>query len=170
MALQMIFCVETNKKADMDSIYISETLKSIYEIDNKVKINKVYLEKKSKYNAKDVSREIESKIKAFTIGETKVIYCIDTDAYEANYEHKRELEDIAHFCQDKGYELVWFCHDVEEVYLGKKVSDSQKVSEAATFRRKKSIENIHIDKLSSNVMRKGASNILKILDKYLKRK
>ena len=88
MALQMIFCVETNKKADMDSIYISETLKSIYEIDNKVKINKVYLEKKSKYNAKDVSREIESKIKAFTIGETKVIYCIDTDAYEANYEHK----------------------------------------------------------------------------------
>ena len=80
------------------------------------------------------------------------------------------MEDIAHFCQDEGYELVWFCHDVEEVYLGKKVSDSQKVSEAATFRRKKSIENIHIDKLSSNVMRKGASNILKILDKYLKRK
>ena len=170
MALQMIFCVETNKRADTDSIYISETLNSLYVIDNKVKITKVYLEKKSKYNAKDVLREIESKIKAFTIGETRVIYCIDTDAYETNYEHKKELDDIARFCKDKGYELVWFCHNVEEVYLGNKVSDSQKVSEAATFRRKKAIEKIHIDTLSSSTMRKGTSNILKILDKYLKRK
>lgn len=59
MALQMIFCVETNKKADTDSIYISETLKSIYEIDNKVKINKVYLEK----NQNIMRRMFQEKLK-----------------------------------------------------------------------------------------------------------
>ena len=29
--------------------------------------------------------------------------------------------------------MVWFCHDVEEVFIGYKVSDSDKTKKAAEF-------------------------------------
>lgn len=170
MAIQMILCVETNKKADTDSIYILETIKHWYKLNNQIKINKVYMSAKSKYNAKDVIRDIDKKSKDFTIGETKVIYCIDTDQYERNNDHAKELNDISQYCEKNKYDLVWFCHDVEEVFWGQKVSDSQKVQEAAAFRRKRIVEEIQADKLSCDVKRVGASNILNIFDKYLSRK
>lgn len=170
MAVQMIFCVETNKRADTDSIYILETIRYLYVVNNQVKISKVYMGSKSKYRAKDVLREIDKKKKAFTIGETRVIYCIDTDAYEKSAEHDRQLHDISQFCDEKGYDLIWFCHDVEDVFLGGRISDSEKVQEAGAFRRKRKIEAIQLDRLSGSVKKVHTSNILRILDKYLSRK
>lgn len=170
MAIQMIFCVETNKKADTDSVYITETIKHLYEINNQVKINKVYMGTKTKYKSKDVLKEIEKKTKAFTIGETKVIYCIDTDEFEKNIEHERELTEISRFCKDNGYELIWFCHDIEDVFLGERISDSQKVKEAGIFRKKRKIEEADLYKLSSSIKRAHTSNLVCILDKYLSRK
>lgn len=170
MAMQMILCVETNKRADTDSIYISETINHWYTINNQIKISKIYMNTKSKYNAKDVIRDIDKKSKAFTIGETRVIYCIDTDQYESNNDHAKELKDISQYCKENDYDLIWFCHDVEEVFLGQRVSDSQKVQEAAAFRRKKRIEEIQAEKLSCGKKRVCTSNILNVLDKYLPRK
>lgn len=170
MAIQMIFCVETNKKADTDSIYVTETINHWYKINNQVKISKIYMNTKSRYASKDVLKEIEKKSKAFVIGETKIIYCVDTDQYEKNIDHTKELDNISQYCEDNHYDLIWFCHDVEEVFLGQKVSDSQKVQEAAAFRRKKMIEKIRSEKLSCNEKHACTSNILNILDKYLSRK
>ena len=170
MAIQIILCVETNKRADTDSMYILETIHHLYVINNQININIVHMNTKSKYKSKDVLREISQKTKAFTIGETKVIYCIDTDKYESNIEHEKEFNNISQFCLEKGYDLIWFCHDVEDVFMGKKVPDSQKVQEAGAFRRKRKIEKIHLDQLSSNDKRAHTSNILHILDKYLARK
>lgn len=70
MAVQLIFCVATNKKADTDSIYISELVNYFYVLNNQIKISKVYM------------------------GTNK----------------------ISQFCKENGYDLVWFCHDVEEVF------------------------------------------------------
>lgn len=170
MAVQIILCVETNKKADTDSIYISEVINHLYVMNNQIKISKVYMDSKSKYKSNRVLKEIEKKIKSFIIGETIVIYCVDTDEYVKNIEHERELQDISQFCDEKGYDLIWFCHDVEDVFLGKKISDSQKVQEAGAFRRKRGIKEIDLNKLSSNVKGAHTSNILRILDKYLSRK
>lgn len=170
MAIQMILCVETNKKADTDSIYILETIRYWYELNNQVKISKVYMNTKSRYHSKDVLKEIEKKAKDFTIGETRVIYCIDTDQYEINMDHATEFDNINKFCTENNYDLIWFCHDVEEVFLGKKVLDSQKVLEAAMFRRKNKIVELKGDKLSCSEKHIYASNILNILDKYLQRK
>lgn len=47
--------------------------------------------------------------------ETKVIYCIDTDSYEVDMNHAKELEELERYCDTNGYDLIWFCHDVEEV-------------------------------------------------------
>ncbi len=170
MAIQMILCVETKKSADTDSIYILDTINRWYKVDNKVKISKINMNSKSRYNSKDVVREIAKKKKEFVLGDTHVIYFIDTDQYDRNPEHERELKEITRYCEDNGINLVWFCHDVEEVFLGHKVSDSQKVQEATTFRRKRKIEEIQIEKLSCNTKRACVSNIMNILDKYLARK
>ncbi|MCM1302953.1 MAG: hypothetical protein NC306_02375 [Butyrivibrio sp.] len=125
---------------------------------------------KSRYASRDVEKEIDQKTRDFTHGDTRVIYCIDTDQYERNMEHAAEFNDISQFCAGKNYDLIWFCHDVEEVFLGKRISDSEKVSEASSFRRKKKIEEIPGDKLSCKEKRMCTSNILSVLDKYLQRK
>lgn len=103
-------------------------------------------------------------------GDTYVIYFIDTDQYDRNPEHGKELKEISRYCENNGFDLVWFCHDVEEVFLGYTVSDSQKVKEAAKFRRKKKIEEIQRKKLMCNTPKACVSNILNILDKYLTKK
>lgn len=170
MGLQMIFCIETNKAADTDSVYISELLSFRYLLSNKIKITKIYMGSKTKYKSREVLKEIEKKTRDYSIGDTKVIYCIDTDDYETNSEHNTQLSDITHFCTERGYDLVWFCHDVEEVFWGTRVSDSEKVDYAGAFRRKRKIEELAMDKLTSTILRKNASNILLILDKFLERK
>ena len=63
MAIQMIFCVETNKKADTDSIYLMDAIRHLYIINNQVKISKVYMGSKSKYKSKSVLKEISEKTK-----------------------------------------------------------------------------------------------------------
>ena len=84
--------------------------------------------------------------------------------------HEQELNAMMQFCKEKDYDLIWFCHDIEEAFLGKKVSDSQKVQEAADFRKKNKIEGIPIENLSVSEKKANSSNILCILDKYLVRK
>ncbi len=170
MPVQLILCVETNKRADTDSVYISETIRHWYQLNNRIKLSKVYMNTKSRYCSKAVEKEIAEKSKAFTIGDTKVIYCIDTDQYEKSIEHKKEFHNIRQYCEEHHYDLIWFCHDIEEVFLGKKVLDSQKKQEAALFRRKRKIEAVHSDSLSCRGIQSGASNILNILDQYLSRK
>lgn len=80
------------------------------------------------------------------------------------------MNEIGRFCEENGYDLIWFCHNVEDVFLGKKISDSQKVHEAGVFRRKRKIEEMDFHALSSDTKRGHTSNILNVLDKYLTRK
>lgn len=170
MAMQMIFCLETNKRANTDYIYIQETIDWLYQKSNQIRFSPVYMGTKTKYRSDDILSEIKKKTKEFTIGQTKVIYCIDTDQYEKNPEHSNAFRDIKRFCEENSYDLIWFCHDVEEVFLGQKVQDSKKVGEAGAFRRKKGIQEIDMDRLCGEVVRVHTSNILCVLDQYLTRK
>ncbi|MGN0412239.1 MAG: hypothetical protein ACI4FV_04320 [Lachnospiraceae bacterium] len=170
MALQMILCMETNKSAATDYIYIRDTINRFYMCNNKIRITPIYMNSKSRYRSKNVKLQIQRFIKDFTIGETKVIYCIDTDSYEVDMNHAKELEELERYCDANGYDLIWFCHDVEEVYIGKRISDKQKVAEATIFRRMNKMQTVPEEKLSNGCKRKGVSNILLVLDKYLCRK
>lgn len=170
MVKQMIFCLETNKRASTDYIYIKEAVDYLYENKGHIKISPVYMGTKTKYCSKDILKEINEKRRMLIHGETKVIYFIDTDAFEKSIEHADAFQNIQQFCEKNGYDLIWFCHDVEEVFLGRKISDDLKVKEAGTYRRKKEIEKISIEKLASETVRPYASNLLCVLDKYLDRK
>lgn len=94
MAIQIILCLETNKRANTDYIYIKEILNYFYQKSNQIKISPVYMGTKTKYQSTDILKEIKRKTKDFTIGKTKVIYCIDTDEYEKNTEHANEFRAI----------------------------------------------------------------------------
>jgi len=170
MAIQMIFCLETNKRVDTDGFYIRSTINQYYVINNRVKISLVYMDGKGNYASKRVLNEIVKKTKDFTIGETKVFYCIDTDDFEINQEQENLSQQIESFCGERGYELIWFCRDVEEVYWGERVSKSQKVEKAKRFKRTKEIERLDTDRLLSSTKKHQTSNILTVLDGYLSRR
>ena len=133
MALQMLLCLETNKQSATDYVYIKDTINRFYKLNNKIKITPLYMNGKANYNSNKVIKEIKRMSKGFIMGQTKVVYCIDTDAYENNSNQARELEVISLYCQNNKYEMIWFCHDIEEVYIGTKVPNNQKVKKANNF-------------------------------------
>ncbi len=169
MALQIIICVESDKRARTDNIYIKETLDRFYDIGKDININFINMGGKSKYNSKDVKKEIKNLKKQFLIGETVVIYCIDTDQFEKNYEHELEFKSIISYVESVDAECIWFCHDVEEVYIGKSISKGNKKDEAMNFKKKGCISEVDELMLKSARKVKSGSNILQVFDKYLVR-
>lgn len=93
--------------------------------------------------------------------------CADYD-----YENDPDNEAISNYCHSHSYDLVWMNVDVEDVFLGKTIPNKDKNRESFNFLKQK-------DKLlSSNtalnnpspLVKRPASNLLVVLDKYLKRK
>lgn len=64
--------------------------------------------------------------------------------------------------------LVWFCKDIERVYIGKKIPNTAKNVEATNFKKKKLIDDVDINALSESKYLKNTSNIAKVLGKYLR--
>ena len=103
---------------------------------------------KNNYKSKGILKSLQKKTSNFK-GETSVIYCIDVDDFETNPTHIKDFEDIVTFCQQNEYDLIWFCHDVEDVYLGRRIPKNEKVQAAERFRKNKGIESIDKKKLKS---------------------
>lgn len=192
MGLQLLFVVETNKKCKSDWMYIKDTVDKFYLYDKAhVKLSTVYLDGKTKYKDNGKKKEVENLLKQYNNSTTQnksvVIYCFDCDNYGAKPD-KTFLEDVQEFCKNKNkeekqkvkkneennqdfwkvkYEFVWFCEDIERVYLGRKVSDNEKKKESEKFKEKKLINNVNELKLSERSYRNNSSNILTVLDKYM---
>ena len=173
MALQLIFVVETNTKCKSDWIYIKDTIEHFYKYElTQMKFTPVYMNGKG--NFKNKEKEIKSLMAQFAHAnkdnQTKVIYCFDCDDYDVNQVDKVFLRKAREYCVRLGYDFVWFCKDIERVYLDKKVEDKDKKKEASAFKEKKAIASIDKRKLSANAYRVNSSNLMMILDKYMMRK
>lgn len=173
MGTQYIFVVETNNKCKSDWIYIKDTLKRFYQWDQtQIKLSTVYMNGKGNYKNKE--KEIRSLISQYKSGgkmnESKVIYCFDCDEYEKKMADRDFLEKARQYCQSMNYEFVWFCKDIESVYLGRQVDDNSKKKEAATFNAKRKIDHVDENKLLATAYQINSSNLLCVLDQYLERK
>lgn len=168
MGIQIILCVEADKKAETDAIYIKDTIYRFYEIDRFVKLSFIYMNGKTNYASNNAQNKINQLSKEYKNGQSVVIYCVDLDRYESNPAQAKENDDIRAYVTKNNYEMVWFCHDVEEVYLGASVDKRQKTDAAIAFRKKGLISKIESLKLMSKKAIKGTSNILSVADKYLK--
>lgn len=169
MSRQVLLCVETNSTARTDYQYIESTIKRFYVNDRKIRYRAIFLGSKTKYNAKDKVKEINENIKKFP-GETAVIYFIDVDDYDISPETKKLYDEIKKYCDNNGYDFVFFDRDVEDVFIGKSVSSKEKVKVVADFKTKQLINNVDEKNLKAETHRKHCSNILNVLDKYWKRK
>ena len=173
MGLQLIFVVETRKSCKSDWIYIKDTIDQFYGYENtKVKLTPVYMDGKGKYKNKEREiRNYRSQYAATTKNNrSEVIYCFDCDDYDSKPEDAAFLNNVRKYCNEKGYDFIWFYKDIEHVYLGKRIADKQKKAESAKFKSRKEIAGVEVGRLSAEDYQVKTSNILKVLNKYLPRK
>jgi hypothetical protein len=165
----VIICVESDKKANTDPSYIDKAIKKFYVIDNTVKLSYQYLGGKGNYNRKGLLTEINKLRKTSHFETSHVVYCIDTDDLN-DQDAIRENGKIEDFCKSKGFEFVWFCRDVEEVFLHKQIFDVNKVAEAKKFARDPCLSKATKDSLSAKTCTRYKSNLLQVLDKFMTKK
>ena len=175
MGLQLVFVVETNKKCNSDWIYIKDTVEHFYEYDRtQIKFSTVYMDGKGKYKSKEkqVAQFVRQYSAMSNANHSKVLYCFDCDDYDSNPNDQKFLKEAKQYCDSKGYDFVWFCKDVEQVYIGKRVDDSQKKKESVSFKARKAINKVDKLRLMADSCRIGTSSIMRVLDcnKELKRK
>lgn len=173
MDLQLIFVVETDSKSKSDWIYIKDTIDYFYNYDQShIKFSTVYMDGKGNY--KKVEGRITKLISEYSAvnkqRQSKVIYFFDCDDFDTNRVEMDFLKNAKEYCDEKQYEFVWFCKDIERVYIGKKVPKSEKTKEAAKFKSRKIIQQTDERKLMVSNYVANTSNILKVIDKYLERK
>lgn len=169
MGLQLIFVVETNERCKSDWIYIKSVLNQYYTYGNNVKISPVYMDGRGNYKKKEtmIQTMISQYKKMSDNNETKVIFCFDCDRYDTNPDDRDFLNSSRKFCKEKGYEYIWFCRDIESVFLGRKISDKQKKREAANYKAKNLVMRVDKEKLSQKDFGENKSNILIVLDKFI---
>lgn len=93
MGLQLVFCVETNKKTQSDVIYIKQAISQFYNLNHAhQKLSWVFMDGKGKYASVSVRNEIEKNIKTYKVSSENntsiVIYCFDCDDYDVKQEEK----------------------------------------------------------------------------------
>lgn len=133
-------------------------------------MSRVYLGGKGNYNSKTAQRDINRLIKQYTStsknNRSEVLYCADCDEYDNQISDKNYLVNIQKFCKDRGHQFIWFCKDIERVYLHKKVEDNQKKKESERFKARKSIRNVEVHRLKAGIFQNNTSNIVGVLDQF----
>lgn len=168
MSKRLLFCVETTKNANTDYPYIRSTIDHYYEVTRQTVLRRICMESKSRYNSKAVQKEI--KRQSGTEKNAHVIYCIDTDDYNTSPEAKAQTDRIRDYCSQNGYDFIFFCRNVEDVFHGKSIPGTDKVKAVRRFRTRNQIETIRTANLQREDYQPHCSNILNVLDKYLTRK
>lgn len=170
MGLQLVFIVETDTKCKSDSIYIKDTIEQFYQYDPAhTKFSFVYMDGKGNYSRSKVKGEIKDYVNPYR-GESVVIYCLDCDDYDSKPEDLVFFNTVKQYCANHGYEFVWFCKDIESVYLGRKIPKSKKKAESALFKGKRQIRSVSTSKLLATALCPNTSNLMRVLDRYLMRK
>ena len=168
---QIILCVETNKRANTDAGYIDTVIKYIYNIDSNINLQYKYFNGKGGYNASKLLKDIKKDIGALKDKSlSKVVYFVDTDKYDSDPEVQKLNADIKKFCNENGFKFVWFCRDIEEVFLHKTVEDSKKKIEVEKFKFANNLGKATETSLSAKVVGRKKSNMFVVLDDILDRK
>lgn len=178
----ILFLVETNKKSKIDNGYILKAIQKYYTPYELTfcRYNNFYeMGTKTKYNSSDVDKKICNFMKEVKQANKKehdedrkfipvVVFCIDLDKDKVDPEQTKLNDRIKKFATEKGYELVLFNRNIEEVFVGEAVPDSEKSDRARRFLDNDEINNIKESKLRSSLPSRKSSNLLLILDKYIK--
>ncbi len=170
MAIQFILVVESDARSRSDFIYIKSVLEKQYGVKNAndIRISPVFMGGKGNYNKRNILNSIRDDINRFSrIGKSIVVYCFDTDKYDSDPVDRKCFLEKERFCIDNGYEFVWFCHDVEEVFIGNSVIKAEKTAKARQYLLNSGIDKVDIKKLNATQKSTGKSNLLAVIDRHL---
>lgn len=176
--LQIIFVVETSSEDKSDTLYLREVLNYYFTFtsemyDGPVATKTICLNGKQNYKDKKILNHISNQISLFASQNpdsiTKVIYFMDTDSVDKEYKPGSFFYNVRLFCEESGFELVWFCKNAENVFLGKEPEQLvSKTKSAKQFVWSGGITKISKHCLMKDSIEYGCSNILNVLAKYLK--
>jgi hypothetical protein len=166
MSRVIVICVESSKQAGFDDKYIDNIIKYYYGDKNPIRY--VNMDGKGNYNKRSIKQNIQEKCIGFK--DTVIIFAIDLDYYESNYQQKSMNERVNAYVDQMNYQLVWFYPNIEHVLVGEDIEKSKKRSRVTQFTKNQEITFINSSYLESPIIKKGYSNILLVLDKYLQRK
>ncbi|MBO5578737.1 MAG: hypothetical protein J5955_06540 [Bacilli bacterium] len=172
--LQLLLVTETSGEDKTDVIYINEVIKYFFDTSG-VNVQWITLGGKTHYKDKKIESKIKNLEKMFKSynkdGKTVTIYFVDTDSIEKDYKQGSFFKNLCDYIKEKGYELVWFCKNSENVFLYREPDSlTNKTEEAKNFAIKGGINGIGKDKLSKMAIELNCSNILIVLSKYLPEK
>lgn len=161
--MQLIIVCETRSSCKSDYKYIKGALDFYYK-ERTFSIKKIFATSKSELIKQD--KKINKEIASYT-GESKVVIFADTDNYDDELNNK-----IINYVHKHQYDLVWMRSDIEEVFLGRKVEQRNKETEANNFliQKEKILSNLDNLDILDPMTKAKSSNFLVILDKYLERK
>ena len=172
MGVQLIICVETNEKTKSDYIYIKQAIEWVYKTAPvNVRFSPVYMDGKGNYKSRKVEKRVQDLIRQYQAASksniSHVLYCVDCDDYDRNPSDRVFLDRLQEYCNEHCFRFVWFCRDIEHVFLGRQISDNEKRKEADGFAKHHLIEKVDISSLRITKYSLQKSNLCTVLDDYL---
>ena len=166
--MQLLLAVECSKESKSDEMYIKSFINKYFDVGFN-KLSFVYLNGKTNY--KNIKNTINKKVREYS-GSSHVIFCLDTDSNTPD--NKALNDDIVSFASTNNFDLVWFCKDIEDVFLNRKISKNVKSDTATSFYKKKDYSKIKVSSFSINKnwneLNPKNSNLYTIINKYLNSK
>lgn len=159
---QIIIVMETRKSCNSDYKYISTTIKYFYK-EGTFLIKPIYAKTKSELiNQNSKNRSAINSYAAKSV----VLICADYDRDDDPLNPK-----LLHYCTTNNFEIIYMNRNIEEVFLNV-LNVKNKTDLANSFLRKAKIILKNLSNLneSNPVLTTPSSNLLFVLDKYLKRK
>ena len=164
---QLIFVTESNQQSKSDYMYIRAFIERFFVVDQNVRIVPIYMNGKGNFNSQTVEKKIGTAVKEYINGESIVVYCYDTDSINSDPYHQEFDKQINDYCQEKKYKIVYFCRDIEEVFVGKIIGKNEKKITAERFLRSRNIEKIDPEKFKSVKKKEKTSNLYLVLSDIL---
>ena len=136
LRVQLLIVVEGTKNTKTDELYINATIEHFDCFPHDWKISFVHMNGKSKYDDKAVQNKIQKLADSYGHHDKSresmsfVAYAIDTDS---GFESENLNRKIIQYCEERGYFLIYFAEDVENVFLGHSVSSGDKGKKALVF-------------------------------------
>ena len=166
LRVQLIIAVEGTKNTKTDELYINATIEHFDCFPHDWKISFVYMNGKSRFDDKAVQSKIQKLADSYGHHDKSresmsfVAYAIDTDS---GFESENLNRKIIQYCEERGYFLIYFAEDVENVFLGHSVSNGDKGREALMFYGKPIFNKNNLKNVSFSYTH-GKSNILSIFE------
>ena len=165
----IVFCVETKgHPINIDRAYIEDIIDKYYLTNARISIKFICLDGKYNFNSTRVVKEIKE-YKRLLKNNVEIVHCLDKDDFHVKKEAENFGAECQKYCENNGYELIWFVKNIEHVLHNKIVSKTNKRRALKSFTSKNKFNEINYSKLLVENFRSNEQYFIK-LNKHFEKK